>query len=74
MLTFEYQYRYDFSCSAAEHFTGSEMKVIEGSFDSFYQLTDKEVKHKILEFVPTEFCSVYDFDWKETKIDNGMLR
>lgn len=29
---------------------------------------DKEVKHKILEFVPTEFCSVYDFDWTEINL------
>ena len=70
MLTFDYKYRYDFSCSAAGYFTGSGMKVIEGSFDSFYQLTDKEVKHKILEFVPAEFCSVYDFDWTEIKLNS----
>ena len=70
MLTFDYKYRYDFSCSAAGYFTGSGMKVIEGSFDSFYQLTDKEVKHKILEFVPVEFCSVYDFDWTEIKLNS----
>ncbi len=74
MLASDYQYKYDFSCSAAEHFTGSGMKVIEGSFDSFYQLTDKEVKHEILNYVPVGYVSVSDFDWKETKIDNGMLR
>lgn len=64
------QYRYNFSCSAAEHYTDSDRKVIEGSFDSLYQLTDREVKHKILEFVPAEFCSVYDFDWTEIKLNS----
>ncbi len=68
------QYRYEFSCSAAEHYTDSDRKVIEGSFDSLYQLTDREVKNKILEAVPVGYVSVSDFDWKETKIDNGMLR
>ena len=64
------QYRYEFSCSAAEHYTDSNRKVIEGSFDSLYQLTDREVKNKILEAVPFGFCSVYDFDWTDIRINH----
>ena len=52
-LTFELQYRYEFSCSIAQH----------------YQLTDSEIKNEIAEhYVPKGFCSVSDFEWKETKL------
>lgn len=70
MITFEPQYLYTFSCTVAQSYAETDRQLIEGSFESYYQLTDKEVKHKILEFVPAEFCSVYDFDWTEIKLNS----
>lgn len=57
------QYRYEFSCSAAEHYTDSDRKVIEGSFDSLYQLTDREIKEQIMNYVPLGYPSVSDYNW-----------
>ncbi len=52
-LTFEPQYRYDFTCSIAQHYTSVDRKIIEGSFEAYYQLTDNEIKFEIAEnYVP----------------------
>ena len=74
MITFEPQYLYTFSCTVAQSYAETDRQLIEGSFESYYQLTDQEVKHEILNYVTVGYVSVSDFDWKETKIDNGMLR
>lgn len=72
MITFEPQYLYTFSCIIASHYTETDRKKIEGSFDAYYQLTDQEVKHEILNYVPVGYVSVSDFDWKEIKIKQGF--
>ena len=63
MLTFDYQFTYKFSCTIAEHYTETNRKKIEGSFDAYYQLTDDEIKFQILKYVPVGYCSVLDFEW-----------
>ena len=72
MLIFDYQFTYKFSCTIARHYTETDRQLIEGSFESYYQLTDQEVKHEILNYVPVGYVSVSDFDWKETKIKQGF--
>lgn len=68
-LTFEPQYRYDFTCSIAQHYTSVDRQIIEGSFEAYYQLTDSEIKNEIVEhYVPKGYCSVSDFEWKEIKL------
>ena len=68
-LTFEPQYRYDFSCSIAQHYTSRDRQIIEGSFEAYYQLTDNEIKFEIAEnYILKGFCSVSDFEWKEIKL------
>ena len=49
MITFEPQYRYEFSCSIAKHYTSTDRQIIEGSFEAYYQLTDSEIKNEIAE-------------------------
>ncbi len=63
MLTFEYQFTYKFSCTIARHYTETDREKIEGSFDAYYQLTDQEIKFKIMNYVPVGYCSVADFEW-----------
>ena len=63
MLTFEYQFTYKFSCTIARHYTETNRKKIEGTFDAYYQLTDQEIKEQILKYVPVGYCSVSDFEW-----------
>ena len=63
MLTFEYQFTYKFSCTIARHYTETDREKIEGSFDAYYQLTDDEIKFKIMNYVPVGYCSVSDFEW-----------
>ena len=72
MLTFETQYIYAFSCTVAQSYTETDRKLVEGSFESYYQLTDQEVKQEILKYVPVGYISVSDFDWKETKINKDF--
>lgn len=44
-------------------------KIIAGSFEAYYQLTDNEIKHEIAEhYVPKGYCSVSDFEWNEIKL------
>ena len=64
-----YDYRYDFTCSIAQHCTSTDRQIIEGSFEAYYQLTDNEIKFEIAEnYVPKGYCSVSDFEWKEIKL------
>lgn len=63
MLIFEYQFTYKFSCTIASHYTETDRKKIEGSFDAYYQLTDDEIKFQILKYVPVGYCNVSDFEW-----------
>ena len=49
MLTFDYQFTYKFSCTIARHYTETDRKKIEGSFDAYYQLTDDEIKFQNVE-------------------------
>lgn len=63
MLTFEYQFTYKFSCTTARHYTETDRKKVEGSFDAYYQLTDQEIKEQIMNYVPLGYPSVSDYNW-----------
>ena len=63
MLTFDYQFTYKFSCTIAEHYTETNRKKIEGSFDAYHQLTDQEIKEQIMNYVPLGYPSVSDYNW-----------
>ena len=63
MLTFEYQFTYKFSCTIARHYTETDRKKIEGSFDAYYQLTDQEIKEQIMNYIPLDYPSVSDYNW-----------
>ena len=63
MLTFDYQFTYKFSCTIARHYTETDRKKIEGSFDAYYQLTDQEIKEQIMNDVPLGYPSVSDYNW-----------
>ena len=63
MLTFDYQFTYKFSCTIAEHYTETNRKKIEGTFDAYYQLTDQEIKEQIMNYVPLGYPSVSDYNW-----------
>ena len=63
MLTFEYQFTYKFSCTIARHYTETVREKIEGTFDSYYQLTDQEIKEQIMNYVPLGYPSVSDYNW-----------
>ena len=63
MLTFEYQFTYKFSCTIAEHYTETNRKKIEGTFDAYYQLTDQEIKEQIMHYVPLGYPAVSDYNW-----------
>ena len=70
MITFEPQYRYDFSCSVAQHYTSRDRQIIEGSFEAYYQLTDNEIKFEIAEhYVPKGYCSVSDLNGRRLNCD-----
>ncbi len=63
MLIFDYQFTYKFSCTIARHYTETDRKKIEGSFDAYYQLTDDEIKFQIMNYVPLGYPSVSDYNW-----------
>ena len=63
MLTFDYQFTYKFSCTIARHYTETDRKKVEGSFDAYYQLTDQEIKEQIMNYVPLGYPSVSDYNW-----------
>mgnify|MGYP003590258358 CR=1 FL=1 len=68
MINFEKQYRYNFSCTVSNSYTSQDRELITGSFESYYQLTDHEVKQMIVSYAPVGYKSVADFDWKEEKL------